>query len=793
MRIGGLYNGWAVTRRAYTWIVPLVYVIVGASLALLMRGIRFDDPYITYRYAENLAAGRGFVFSPGEATLITTAPLYALLLGGLGLLGLAAPGASAWLGVSALIATGWALWELGRARAPLASFIAGATLIAFPLVWLTVGFETPLFLAVALWAFVCAGRQRVLAAGVLLGIAVGLRGDGALVAVLTAAVLAVQHWRAGAARVTGLVLRLSAPALLVYAPLALWLTMQFGSPLPSTLQTKSAQAVSGLTGFYAFTTFPEGAWILISAYVEQHATFLVVIALAALGALVLGRDVRAHDDAAAIWQLAPVAWLLLHLFGYTAIGVAPYVWYYAPLVPGLAWLCGHGVQTIWRAAQRWPQTSATTRVAPAALAASMLFAALGLANAPIVAVLNGGTPPNPTLRASKVLPETKVDIYEQVGRWIAANTPAEATLGVTELGVMGYYAQRHTVDFLGLTTPGALADIRHGDFVAGLLREQPDYVAFPAINAIYDVNPQKEAWFLKLYRPVKAFDDARFWSTPMTVRQRVAQAERFDTIDSRTHDLGSGWAIVGVEANLRDLKQLAQRPLLLRVKLRAGAPLGNRTLRLQPVVMAGGDGLAVTSRLIATDRWRTGEERWVDFPSVPPAPTAALAYAIEASWLETPEAVQRVAVIAAQPEATAPPKTMLAMSNGYAVGAVELPKRVCVGQRYQVRLAWRAGARSDVQWTAFVHLRNAQNAPVAQDDHRPRVDGLDFPTAAWVSGMTYGDTFAIEIKPDAQPGRYVWATGFYQTGGAGAFTVDPAPHRTADGAVRLGDIEVATC
>src|SRR5581483_9279320 len=39
-----------------------------------------EDFLITLRYAENIAAGRGFVYNPGERVLGTTTPLYTLLL-----------------------------------------------------------------------------------------------------------------------------------------------------------------------------------------------------------------------------------------------------------------------------------------------------------------------------------------------------------------------------------------------------------------------------------------------------------------------------------------------------------------------------------------------------------------------------------------------------------------------------------------------------------------------------------------------------------------------------------------
>ena len=65
----------------------LAFAAVVSYLAL--RGYHFEDAYITYRYAANLAAGDGFVFTPGERVLGTSNPFYTLLLAALAALLLA--------------------------------------------------------------------------------------------------------------------------------------------------------------------------------------------------------------------------------------------------------------------------------------------------------------------------------------------------------------------------------------------------------------------------------------------------------------------------------------------------------------------------------------------------------------------------------------------------------------------------------------------------------------------------------------------------------------------------------
>ncbi|MCU0726750.1 MAG: hypothetical protein MUE73_13345 [Planctomycetes bacterium] len=71
-------------------IVPLLLFLAGvtaASAVHVYSDYTLDDSFITYRYAENIAAGRGFVYNPGERELGTTTPLYTLLLAILARLG----------------------------------------------------------------------------------------------------------------------------------------------------------------------------------------------------------------------------------------------------------------------------------------------------------------------------------------------------------------------------------------------------------------------------------------------------------------------------------------------------------------------------------------------------------------------------------------------------------------------------------------------------------------------------------------------------------------------------------
>jgi hypothetical protein len=99
------HDGTKLTQLQY-WLYRAALIaclLVPFAFGLMQTTAHFDDAYITYRYARNLATGQGFVYNPGEAVLGTTAALYGLLLGLLSLLGADIPQASHLLSI-----IGWA-------------------------------------------------------------------------------------------------------------------------------------------------------------------------------------------------------------------------------------------------------------------------------------------------------------------------------------------------------------------------------------------------------------------------------------------------------------------------------------------------------------------------------------------------------------------------------------------------------------------------------------------------------------------------------------------------------------
>lgn len=255
-------------------------VPVGVALACMMvwsfalHELRHDDAFITLRYSQNLALGRGFVFNPGEPRLGTTSPGHALIGAGVYMLfgRDATPHVISTVGCLALVLEALFLYWLfsptqGRLAAALVSMLAfvGASGHAF------IALETNLVGACWLGALLLWRADRTTAAGFVLGLATLLRPD-ALLAVAVFGVDGLQR-RLAPKRAAAAILAMSA----VTVPWVLFSWFYFGSPVPLTLATKKfrttvsdflthelTSSVEAMTG-YDGVGVVLGVWALVAA------------------------------------------------------------------------------------------------------------------------------------------------------------------------------------------------------------------------------------------------------------------------------------------------------------------------------------------------------------------------------------------------------------------------------------------------------------------------------------------------------------------------------------------------
>lgn len=455
------------------WAIPvMIGLCCGAASAWVdSRWEQQEDAYITYAYAAHLAAGDGWIFSPGQApSLGSSTPLWAIILAIAARFGIAPHIAAPWL-TSLLWAISAALLYLllaplaGRATVAVGATAWGLALSVF---FRSGGMETALVVALTAALALCLVNPRPRAwPGAILGALLLARPDSGILAVVVIVWWALRRRFAHAARNVGAMAAVCAPWV-IYA----WHT--FGDIVPSSLRAKLAY--SKYAGHFSTSQFVAqflgGYWML----------FVAMVACSVVGAILVARR---KPELIPLLLWVPAYWAAM---AWKAPGFS---WYYVPplwLAYGLAFLGLYVMARCFRI--------------PGWLPAAGLAAALVGAN---------------WLGVGELVDRPRhASIHHQLGEYVAAHTPPGALIAAFEVGNLSYWGNRPTLDLLGLTSPEVipiLAVARKDAWrIAVVVRAtRPQYVAAPVEHGV----------FKRLgYREVYAIPD------PRGVSYRIYRATR---------------------------------------------------------------------------------------------------------------------------------------------------------------------------------------------------------------------------------------------------------------------------
>lgn len=429
-------------------ILPALYLVgVSACLYAILAENGYDDPFITYRYAHNLAQGHGFVFNPGERVLSTTTPLFTLILAALNFITPELPRLANFIGAVSLALSALFIWDLSKTwKTPEVGWAALLLYPTFTLPATTLGSETPLYITFCLAAFAFYARQKYSHAAVFAALATLTRPDGILVAVILAA-----HYLLFIRRPVPWKTVLLFVAILI--PWFLFAWLYFGYPIPVTLAAKQHQGALGVGQQFA------RGFLSISSWYVSRWQYWVEIILAVLGFYWLVR--KSHQ-----WSLV-LSWTALYFIAYCLLRVPRYFWYYAPLVPGLIILVGLGIAAItyWIREGSLPlhkqtPTGGTSAPVPVDRLAIRRERLSKLAAGFLLILL--AVPQALDIWQLKLHPDGRAAIYRDVGYWLEANTAPDTLIGSLEAGIIGYYSGRPIVDFAGLFQPEVAQQIVPG-------------------------------------------------------------------------------------------------------------------------------------------------------------------------------------------------------------------------------------------------------------------------------------------------------------------------------------------
>ena len=397
------------------WFVPVAVFLCVLPLRVQMatRCTLPDDAFITYRYAANLADGKGFVYNRGEPVLGTTTPLLTAFLALAHRAGADIPRTAVALSTAASAAGAALLAAVALATTgSLLIAAAGGALMGLSTYQGELGasgMEAPLLIALMFGSVLLLVRNRCAWGALVAALAALTRPEGFLWWALYGLVL----WRTG--KLSRVVLAAG------LGPIALWFgfaVAYFGSPLPHTVVAKVLQGRSPMAQLAP-------PWRMFEAALGPRRYLLVVLAAPVLMAR--------HDQRLAL----PVVFSAIFLAAYGLARPMMYTWYAAPLDAAVGLMLVavlDGALRLWDAPAP-PRRQPYHRLWTVCVIASFLL------------LISCRAQHHRALLFSARMPEPRVEFARALGR----HTLPQDTILVGDIGYLGYYnLDRHIVDYYGL-------------------------------------------------------------------------------------------------------------------------------------------------------------------------------------------------------------------------------------------------------------------------------------------------------------------------------------------------------
>lgn len=428
------------TQRQITAIfVAAVAIRLGFHL---YTGFTADDAFITFRYADNLASGLGFVYNEGQRVMGITSPLFTFLIA-LGRL-VSFPAISMALLIS-VVASGITATMLFRlARSLRFTHLAALPAIAYML-WPrslaaeTCGMETALFTCLTVAAIYHHHRHATAYSLASATLAVLTRPEGAWLLLLLLIDVAFRHREA--------LLSYIAIPISLLVPWAAFAWYYFGSVIPHSITAKMALYD------YIQVEGPLGRFQYVMGFGSPGGWLLAILAIA--GAYWLRRKQN--------FGWIAIAWVVGLIVFYTASGTHLFFWYLAPLYP-MYLLLGMAAA---------PFLCEIARFSP-----RQYRLAGGWGQAMIVVVLLLGSI-NPVVYY-KSYQDYLEGTHKTIGQYLLQHAKAGELLAAEDIGYMGYVSKMKVLDRDGLVSPETLPYLKSKSPLQLLLDYAPDWVVTSA-------------------------------------------------------------------------------------------------------------------------------------------------------------------------------------------------------------------------------------------------------------------------------------------------------------------------
>lgn len=413
-----------------SWKTPamlLVLAVIGRIVLSEFTAYTSDDAFISYRYASNIASGKGFAYNEGESVQGTSTPLYTLILAGAAFVigPLSIPFVSKMLAVLADGLTLLIVWRILSGIPALARYAAVALFALYPKILLIgiSGMEASLVVLMMMGMTLSLIQDRQGVALVLAALLVLCRFD----AILWVMILIVWFLVIGG-RIKGQYIILPCCIVLLWIVVAISL---FDSWIPHPVVAKQVSwhhlfpafdpvrvlsgylPFQGLSGFPGIIRYPAMILLLVPVFAEVMGVF---------------------SKKRRFLQIFPVFFVLYNLaFSFGRVVMAD--WYYLPGYVAYAVTIGLFVERMMTLFSTRQGAGLEPLIRYGGTALLIIFVMLG-------ALRWRDNPGGLFLRQNK-----------QLGVWLKQNAPPGSHVMLEPIGYVGWESGLRVYDYIGLVSP----------------------------------------------------------------------------------------------------------------------------------------------------------------------------------------------------------------------------------------------------------------------------------------------------------------------------------------------------
>jgi len=480
-------------------ITEITFIAIVIALGLWITYIfhntgAYDDVYLAYRCAKNIIERGEFAFNPGERVLVTPAPMFVSLIVIFKLLTpFTIPQVGSIVSSLSLTLLSIVVYLIAKMlNQKIVGMIASIMTLFNPLIVMTVGSETPLYLLLVSTAFYFYFNKKYNLTSFFLSLALLNRIE----AIIPAGIIFL-HYLYSEKKIPR---KAVSVYLLTLSPWLIFATWYFGSPLTNSFNSKLAQRAAGLPPFLSSAI----SWITNVSYGDFNNKYIhfIIVSIIIIGIINLCYERK---------FLLVLTWIALQEAIYSVVDVPFYHWYIAPLGLGIAIILAFGLGVSFRKIINKKNSEISIKVSILILI-FLIFMITSIIN---IQEVNDYIKEQPN-------PANK--IYTKVGIWLEEHTENNASVAYLEIGQIGYYSNRKIVDTIGVVTPSVVPHFKKGNTIWVYLNFKPDYIIYnPIFNGWMGVLITS-SWFNEAYKKVTEIKEPSY-PVPLIVYKKINESK----------------------------------------------------------------------------------------------------------------------------------------------------------------------------------------------------------------------------------------------------------------------------